>query len=852
MLVKKSPWKALELSMRFTLMQAFLLFVISSLCSLSSFSSTVTPISSIHVENSDTQDIVIVNKPNTNGLSINKFISFQIDRPLKLINLAKEQDGEPQAAADLIVIQADNLSVLHNITLLGPAADLLLVLKGSGKTLQCNGCSFENFNRVTLATVATSFDLSESDSQVGVLQPIAGQAIELRSVESPGVLAFEAVSREISFAVDINTHTRVKQSSLGGYEKDINGNLTMGGGSVNLVLGNNQWNYESQSVVKAMDSSIEPNISGNIISSAVKISHSGRLNSSISINTRSDLLSVVRYQGQQQMTGESVTIQSLRDSLTVDASIQSNGSVTLQSGKLLSISDSASVTSPMVNIYSRNDIHNLGVVQTDHLGVAGGFILNRGRLEAFETAELYADNNIVNNFGGIIVAPDLAIESANGIFRNGSRYPYVSENHNYSDLFALDTVEEIYESVGMGAYYRSDIFEEDLTKRNKPDSTQAVVVGESLRIKAAAIENLNPYWVPYNSDGSYTIDKRYMSQVMIGGLKSLEVEAVNYILNSSAVMKVDDVLGTMTIKSPVITNERYRSLNLLEKEQITLVEESNGVQTTSETTSFYTKAYSFSPPGLILSMGQLQLEAQTGFINNQAYFEVYGAAYLNSSTIRDIGLEHNGILGIESSDYLTDCDGINQLISRSAMVILLKRYCKQYTADSEGRTITLPAGDEADSLFLVHGDVYGNQAWFDSYNRSPFEQYVDMVVDEVMDRDFSEYGEEGEVTGEVTSEFTTCPSYGWCMPARIDSWTVTSTNFDTQTTGDQLLISASVTETGYSSSAWTPYIINEGDSNVINLEDQEYSIIDELLKLWDELVNWFSGLLSDLNWWSEE
>ncbi|MCH2157274.1 MAG: hypothetical protein MK096_00650 [Oleiphilaceae bacterium] len=794
--------------------------------------------SSISFDQGTSHDLLQVNPPNESGISVNRFERFYVDEPLKIVNLpGKDADGIEKSAAHTVLIVAPDIDILSSVELLGSASDVVFISSSDNDYVACDPCSFDNFFRVTIATVPAGFHAPSDLSQIGNLTTSTGSKVALGGVSASGILSFEVLTRILMPSVSIETRETVSSSSFGGFEHNVNGDKKVGGSGANIIIGDIEWRYESQSLVSVGSNGLSQSLSGTINASSINIFNSNSLNVSATLNTRSDLISTMRYKGMTHISPETVTLQSFKDDLVFSGQIKSNGRVNIRSGEDALTTESGVIEASDIDLIARNDALILGSVTADRLGIAADFVLNRGRIEGFEKVELYSENNIVNNFGGMILSEVVALESKSGVIRNGSRQPYASANHSYAQSLNYSPNDASDNGFATGLFYHSDVYEEDLSARVRPSSLAAGVIGGNISLKAPVVENLNPYWVATNEDGTADVNSKLLGQVGIIANNMLKVSAESYLLNSSAMMRVDNPLGTMSIRSPIVSNERYRTLNLLDKDTSVETVTEQGSSTEVTTTSFYTRPYSFSPPGLIVSMGSLEMEANSSFVNKQAYFEVYGDAWLNSPSIKVVGIENDGILGLDTVHYYEECFGsfwshaYGYPIGRCSV--------------EEGRVINVSGATEGDSLFFVHGNLHGSDAWFQASLFNPFDQYVQIVVDAILGRDFSGYAEDGHVESEVIG--SVCPtSFDFGLGGTCT--VITSTSSDSLHDGDDLTVWASRhteyvhTNYGYSSTSmeWTV-----SDENT-------YSLIDELLLLWDQLVEWFSSLLSDLNWWSEE
>jgi hypothetical protein len=218
------------------------------------------------------------------------------------------------------------------------------------------------------------------------------------------------------------------------------------------------------------------------------------------------------------------------------------------------------------------------------------------------------------------------------------------------------------------------------------------------------------------------------------------------------------------------------------------------------------------------------------FTNNLSYFEVFGSAHLNAPTIRDIGLKHDGVERTDTTVYdqaVLTC--ISNARSKGGVFLNLRiSRCGDSTPTTTD--ITIPDVAMSDSLFYIHGNVYGNQASFESSTYSAFNHYVDMAAQNAM---YSTYGiAEGVVDSfnVFTGEFLS-----------------TSNAFSTTIEGDSLL----VTNTHSVSSAIPcDLLIVCSNSNPPVEQSYEFSLVEELAKIWETVKTWFTSLLAEIDWWS--
>jgi len=817
-----------------------------------------------------TNDILYVRAANSSGISFNKFDHFEVSgKSLKIINVARRIetliDSTPTLVeadeATRIVIMANSISLGDEVELVGPASDILFISTNSSGDISCTNCQLKNFQRITFAVASPKQAITDSTQIINQLSTSSNGSIDINNMDASGALVLEVLADSVSLQNDITTNVQVAKDSLGGYTQDINGTYSMGTGSVNLLVGSFDWDYDQQKIEKAYPQDLARSLGGSIRSVSVKVTTSEQLTINSNIDTRTDLLSTVRYDGNTHIANESIVLQSLGDWVVVKGNITSNGATSVKSTNDLTIDSGAKITSPNIVLIARNSISNFASIESDQIKLAGKNILNRGSLKSFESTEVWAEGNIVNNFGGVIIGPEITLESEAGLVRNGSRYPYLANVSELSELNEpLDVDSEAVnptDSVHIGTFYRSDVYVGAEGDRIQPEKTSAHIVAKNLRIKALAVENINPYWKKIDASGGVILNKTLMNQVTMSGQYGIWMDTSDYILNSSAIVRVNDVAGLLAIKTGVLTNERYRTLNLLEKvvtsseSTETSTEEYNEtttVQTTTDTStdtiSFTTKSHTLSPPGFLVSMGNFELEASVGFVNNTAYLEVFGSAQFKTDTINDIGLEQDGINKTETVITTTSmvCWGDLTCDTPAGGGDIWSAVYSGYYAVSDEEIAISNAEQEMDSLFFVHGDIFGNETAYDSKDYDPFTYYTDLAAQSAIEREFGHLGEDGD----VTTSYVSLDMYNYVKY-------VTSLSFShdpiDENSGDNLLIkwdkSTSAYAFDYQTADYSDTATESQTSDSLLL-----SLIEELEIIWETLAQFFSDLFAEFDWWA--
>lgn len=602
---------------------------------------------------------------NAAGFSINRFENFDLGgSPLRIINDAGDSLGGNETPQTIVII-ADNITLNNEIEIVGPMADILFIATASNGAINCTLCTLKNVARATFAVAKPTVRLDDDNPAVGLLGSTPNGKITLNNLLAPGAMAVDLLADVIDIQNTVSTNIRASRSATGGYELNNYGSHSMGGGSVNLYYGRMGWNYDSQEIDSIMPQQ-KPiqTVAGQIYATGVNIYSSEALKIAGQIDTRTDLLSTYRYRGQTHITREGVKLKAFGNApLEINGRIATQDYLEFGSAANLMISADATLRCSTCEIVAIGDIINNGVVLGNQANLAGKNVTNNALIEGGLIVEVWADFNVINQFGGEIRGNQVSIQSANGFVRNGSRAPYIqsaSEADSFLSYAPSDVTPAWPAPFYMGSFY--EINPDLNSSRPRAASYAAVVIGDKVHLKAPAIENINPYWE--NRVGkNVTLYSNLASQVAISAESELIVDSSNYLVNSSAILQLNNPSGVMALKSGLIINERYRVASLM--------------QANNSMAQLTTRLQSWSPPGVIYSFGKLRAEASAGFLNNMSYVEVYGNAEFVTPHLNDMGLENTGA-------------GVQRLGG------VLSYY--DIWTENEG---------EHDSLFYVGGDFYG-------------------------------------------------------------------------------------------------------------------------------------------------
>ncbi|MCG8670679.1 MAG: hypothetical protein MI867_14800, partial [Pseudomonadales bacterium] len=437
-----------------------------------SFASNIVPIadhvndiSIIYGDDDGTSDLLTVRKPGATGISINVFDHFDINAPLKLINApaqtAVASGQSVEEPAQLIVIVAPNIYLNDAISIAGPATDILFVTADSS-VIQCGTCEINNAHRITLAAGAINiadpvvlFGVAGADrDQINKINAVSTYffdilytgSISIGSLNAPGALSLDILAPSVSVSQQININQRASRNADGGYVNDPNGWNEIGTGQINILAGGIHWDYENQKILgtDTRGTGIVSSISGRLDAQAVEVTTTHHLDMNGVIDTETDLLSTVRYNNDIKAVSEHVTLQAVGDqgSVYVNGQIITQGNLDIRSKDEVRLQENSSLTSPVINILARNNVINKGPVESDFFSLAGQSVLNRGDIQAFEHAQFYATQNIINEYGGMMRGKNVVLE-AGGYLRNGGRCAPASDELFATSCDALPKVEVV-------------------------------------------------------------------------------------------------------------------------------------------------------------------------------------------------------------------------------------------------------------------------------------------------------------------------------------------------------------------------------------------------------------------------
>jgi len=751
--------------------------------------------------------------PNESGISVNHFSRFYAVRPIKIINSHRTIstiDGEKEVLpARLIVIYSNYIHLRNSIEILGASSDILFITSSPNGVISCQPCSIQNALRISLVTGSASLlsnNAGEGDyyqssgsydyqfSEIGEITSGNSSRIIISSLNAPGLISLDILAKHISITGSIDINQKASQTYTGAYVSDPNGDLDIGTGSVNLLLGPLRWDYD-ENVIKSIMSWQENTIGGEIYSSGIKITSAGRLTVHTWLNTKTAALSSLSYDQGTYVPVEGIDIQTFGfGDLNVYGQLQTSGEANLKSTGLVLLLNEA-IDAQAVTIIAGKEIDNRKDITGRTISMEGMHVFNEGMLEAEEAVSLRSEQHLANHFGGVIKSKTVRLQSKEQVVINGSRYPYRSRMHGvefeegrylgrsvgYRDMLIdpdryMDKLNPSY----LGTFYtmksrplthfmglKSRTRHSYVRKPTNAPDLSAHIVAERLYVKSVGFENINPYYVEVDEEGVIGYDMDLLGQVSISVEKYAAIDASDYVVNSSAEFEVNASDGVLAAKTGIFINERYRTVSPVDQKPppcgpVHQYHLASGLIACPS--HFYGKddpdlvleseTLSNSPPGRITAMGDLQIDASERIVSNTAYTEVYGNADFYSPNLDIFGFENERIYLNHDIDKVVTDSGPCFKTSRGWMLLETRPYTRPVRCPSEyikhetyvdSSVISAIRTIEGDSLFLIHGILNANASdtWFENHNpmNGLFEKLIEQRVSESHAAHYTEYYE---------------------------------------------------------------------------------------------------------------
>lgn len=653
--------------------------ILLSICSADVFANSIVPVSgqaARYVADSSIENMLYVAPPNSAGISINRFTTFTATSPLLLVNTPTYQlaTGAPVNPARTVVLIAEKFDLRTSIDVVGPATDVVLLTNSANGSINCLSCSFNNVLRLSL--LATKYrDVTSFANQLGNFDTMG--SVTISGLSAPGALGLDVLAATMKTSGEITLNQRVMSSVNGGYSATPTGKYSMGSGAIDFVTGSVTWNYENKEVRKVSDTSSSQEFAGTIKSPRVSISSGNNVRFIGKIDTRVDVIGAVSYHDKTHLPQEGVVVQALSNGsgsgvdVIVSGDIYSDNSVELRATRDVRTEKAAEITALKLAGLSGRATKNFGQLRADQLSLAGDTIENEGLLEGETVVHLWAEQDVANQYGGIIRAPDIILDSVTAAVRNGSRTPYRTEAANRNNLFNLGASEVLaalesnlefsgsnFDSSQLGAYYLlpgSMLLVNDGTV-DMPLNHSAHIVGGRVLVRAPAFENINPYFEKVNAFDQVSLDRQRVSQVLVSAEDLLEIQGPEgssdnrseYLINSSGLVSVNAKDGRLRVQSKRLINNRFRISTYLKKYSRSSNPEPNPYDYYTTKISQYEQGFAsvtsvYSPPGFLSVMGKAEVNANLYFANIMGYFEAFSGADINSLQLKNLGVGNQGV-----------------------------------------------------------------------------------------------------------------------------------------------------------------------------------------------------------------
>lgn len=769
----------------------------------------------------DGNDIRVVLAPaNASGISVNRFSSFvQNNRRISLINTPRLIENldyslpdEYQDPAKLIVIIADGIVLDSSIEVIGPNADLIF-LNQSQSSISCFNCSFKNANLISLVAGIVSA-LSSNSNNIGMVSVIGN--LTVNSLTAPGSIGLNLVARNIPLLTGrIDSNIKAVKNQDGSYTNSSSGKYKIGAGNVNVVNGAKRWNYDNNNYQRTQLVEAIPKAffttDAAFYAPAVEITTSSDLRFNGIIDSRVDLLSSVRYRDETLLNNEGIKLNNLnnQDTIIVKGTLLSNGEIRLAAAGELQIEANAQVDSDSkVTLLSGGEFINLGLVNSRTVMLANGGVYNRGNLTSSNYLESYTSGFFVNDFGGEILAQEILIQS-DGLVRNGSRTPYISESQSHplsidSNYYRTPDVNKLGLFFAKGNLVTTHSSWPILA----PEKRSSKITGDKISIKSQAFENVNPFYNTIDNLSNWSVEVKStdLFGVSINAETELNVQASTYAINSSALLAAEKDNAVINIEASNLINERYRGQIFLDYDIETEVEDRNGSITALETTTdiLSTKVAVHSFPGMIYSLGELNIKSSQSFTNMAGFVETYGDTSIYTNDFRDFGLSLSGI-----SRSVQECQGCEEIYVREDT--LYTRMIRHPQAVESSLRLD---SQEFDSLFYVGGNFYSTDP---------------------------------DAQGDGTAIFKTLNSFAHFENLAVENFIEINLSGNG---GD--LISFNYSSSSNNPDAITVQAQYENSTSGTYTVLEETSFTDILIDLYESMVSALNYIISEIDFWSEE
>jgi|GEM_PF-2879337 len=632
-------------------------------------------------------DMLTVAIPNASGLSINNFSQFSTqDRTLRILNKTRsfiDAYGNKQyiEPAKRIIISAEDIDLVNPIEVVGARADVIIISPFENGKINCRNCSFKNANRISLLTTVSNKKIGAKSTSLGLQRPGLSSSIEISNLSAPASIGLDIATNKLTVTGTIDTH-QYADKTASGYVDNINGLTVIAAAELSILLGQVSWVYETGQVTSVVPNDKIFTLSGYYKSASVNIITGANIKIDGHIDTTSDVLAGSRQFNGVYIPKELVSITTVGDSQSKSGNINllnnihSNGVVTIQATNNIILSETIYDTAARkLTLIAGNNITNLTDLSARVIDIKAKNVFNTGGVNADIEMHIFTDYDIVNQYGGHLSGENIFLVSHGGVVRNGSRTPHISFAHETANPFDYANSNTwLKEDLSFqGTYY--EIFSSVVLKTDnltRPAKNNAHIVANRLRISSLGFENINPYYRSIDYVGPLQTSGEVLNQVVVSAEESLiigrEVDFQtkhDYILNSSAYLILNNPESSMKLVAATVLNERYRVATTLNETNKVLGVREELVSEEDEYGYFYeyetelvdsvkllgSQTVIYSPPGRILSMGDVSVTAVNVFSNNMSYIEIFGDLTTVSNQFESLGIQ-NQMLTRFSNEYI--------------------------------------------------------------------------------------------------------------------------------------------------------------------------------------------------------
>ena len=585
---------------------------------------------------------------NSAGISVNSFSQFIVTgKKLRIFQGGYQAEG--YRPAKVIVITSPEISLADHIELVGEPADIVFIDTSSSvsNTVKCTSCGFSNFGRVTLAAAATQYPIGVGMSRFGKLSTFSGGAVSVNSLNASGIQSLEVIAERVSTAGAIDTQIRGEVDSSGAYRASPIGKKIIGNGGINIYTGTTAVVYESLEIAAGGGTVFTGvcEIGGTFKSAMINVIASCPLTlaSSATLSTVSDAIATSEHRGQLIGVQEGIYLQTNRQgsNMVLNGNLRSDNLI--QAVSLENVSVAKEMRANNVTLLAKNGLSvSVGAsINADVVSGGADWFSNQGSIQA-RSVEVETNQALYNHFGGRMKGDIIKLISNSGTVINGSR---TDKAYMPASLPAILLTSQLKGDDRYGVYH----FVSGETGPLKAELS-AQISANSIHIKAKRFENINPYGLlkPDNVrwDQGIDIDVAKSRRVIVQAEKTLEIEAPEYVLNSSAIIGLNQS-GSFDVNTALLMNQRYRVDAQLGVFSRISYSANGGIPTSSKTNVSGIETYltAYSPPGILYTFGELTFSngvqnnaIDSEFVNQFSFLEVLADANFHEAALQSIGL----------------------------------------------------------------------------------------------------------------------------------------------------------------------------------------------------------------------